>query len=252
MKSRDPLLELSELRKCYGDVCALDGLDLSVDRGQVVGLLGPNGAGKTTALHVLLGLLEPTSGRSSVLGLDPLRHRARVAERVNFSSAYVQLPSNLTVDENLGIFADLYGVRGAAGRIGRLLELFEVAHLRGRLVGALSAGEKTRVNLCKCLLNDPELLLLDEPTASLDPEMADTVRRTLRRIQLERGIGILYTSHNMPEVEEICDHIVFIHRGRVIARGAPAEVLRTFESSSLEQVFIKIVRGGDLVEEPRP
>lgn len=241
------LIFTENLCKSYTDTRALENLNLVLERGQIIGLLGPNGAGKTTAIHILLGLLAPTRGRVEVLGLSPLRDRHRIASRINFSSAYVQLPSNLKVIENMRIFAGLYTVPDAAKKIESLLELFEIRHLRKRLTGALSSGEKTRLNLAKCLLNDPELLLLGEPTASLDPEMADTVRKTLRRIQKERNMGILYTSHNMPEVEEICDKILFIHEGKTIAEGTPAEVLKAFDSRTLDQVFIKIVRSGDLV-----
>ncbi len=253
MKSMRPenesgdLIVAKKLTKKYSDVVALDGLDLTLRRGEIVGLLGPNGAGKTTAIHMLVGLLEPTSGEASVLGMSPLRQRHEIAKRSNFSSAYVQLPSNLTVGENMRIYAMLYGVRDAKKKIAELLELFEIADLTKRATGKLSSGEKTRVNLAKCLLNDPELLLLDEPTASLDPEMADTVRKTLRGIQRDKGIGILYTSHNMPEVEELCNRILFIHEGRLVTQGTPVEVMKNFQSGNLEQVFIKIVRRGDFV-----
>jgi ABC-2 type transport system ATP-binding protein len=236
-----------ELCKDYPEIRALDRLSFSLKAGEILGLLGPNGAGKTTAIHILLGLLEATSGEASVIGLSPLRDRYKISNRVNFSSAYVQLPSNLKVIENLKVFAGLYAVKQPIKKIDSLLELFEIAHLKNRLAGALSAGEKTRLNLAKCFLNDPELLLLDEPTASLDPEMADTVRKTLKKIQRERGMGILYTSHNMPEVEEICDRVLFIHEGKTIAQGAPNDIIREFGQKSLEEVFIKIVRGGDVV-----
>ena len=242
-----PLISAKNLRKQYGDTQALQDLTFTLNRGEIVGLLGPNGAGKTTAIHIMLGLLEPTGGEIRVFGLSPLTQRHEISRRLNFSSAYVQLPSNLKVSENLMIFSKLYGVRHARKKTTQLLELFEISHLKDRITGALSSGEKTRVNLAKCLLNDPELLLLDEPTASLDPEMADTVRKTLKRIQRETQTGILYTSHNMPEVEELCDRIYFIHEGRLIASGTPAEVLKTFESQNLEEVFIKIVRSGDFI-----
>ena len=242
-----PLISAEKLSKQYGDTRALDGLSFELAAGEIVGLLGPNGAGKTTAIHIMLGLLEATGGDIRVFGLSPLTRRHEISRRLNFSSAYVQLPTNLKVSENLAIFSKLYGVRDAQKKIARLLELFEIAHLKNRLTGALSSGERTRVNLAKCLLNDPELLLLDEPTASLDPEMADTVRKILKRVQRETNTGILYTSHNMPEVEELCDRIYFIHEGRLIASGTPAEVLKTFESRNLEQVFIKIVRSGDFI-----
>ena len=245
------LIRADKLRKQYDDALALDSLSLSVSSGEIVGLLGPNGAGKTTAIHIFLGLLAPTSGQALVFGKDPLVYRNELAKRMNFSSAYAQLPSNLKVSENMTIFAKLYQVPAAKKKIASLLELFEIAHLENRVTGALSSGEKTRLNLAKCLLNDPRLLLLDEPTASLDPEMADTVRTILKKIQKETSVGILYTSHNMPEVEEICNRIYFIHEGRLIADGTPREVLSSFESKTLDQVFIKIVRSGDLVSQKK-
>ncbi len=243
----DELISSKALCKHYKDAVALSDLSLSVSSGEIVGLLGPNGAGKTTAIHIFLGLLSPTSGEVRVFGKDPLKHKHELSKRLNFSSAYAQLPSNLRVRENLNIFAKLYNTPSPKKKIESLLELFEVGHLRDRVTGALSSGEKTRVNLAKCLLNDPKLLLLDEPTASLDPEMADTVREVLKKIQRETKVGILYTSHNMPEVEAICNRIYFIHEGKLIASGAPADVLKSFDSPSLDQVFIKIVRSGDLI-----
>lgn len=242
-----PLIETKNLCKVYPETKALDNLSLSLNRGEILGLLGPNGAGKTTAIHILLGLLTPTSGEVTVFGTAPLKNRYSIAKRLNFSSAYAQLPSNLKVIENLTIFSKIYNVRQYREKINTLLELFEVSHLKNRLTGVLSAGEKTRLNLAKCFLNDPELLLLDEPTASLDPEMADTVRKTLKKIQVEKNMGIIYTSHNMPEVEEICDRILFIHEGRTIAAGSPKDIIANFKSNTLEQVFIKIVRSGDLI-----
>jgi ABC-2 type transport system ATP-binding protein len=239
------LLQANDVCKSYNDTKALDNLSLSLKSGEILGLLGSNGAGKTTAIHIFLGLLTPTSGDVSVFGLSPLKDRHRIAKRLNFSSAYVQLPSNLKVIENMVIFSKIYNVKKPKEKIQSLLELFEITHLKNRVTGALSSGEKTRLNLAKCLLNDPELLLLDEPTASLDPEMADTVRTTLKKIQMERNIGIIYTSHNMPEVEKICDRILFINEGKKIAEGTPAEILKSFDSSTLEQVFIKIVRDRD-------
>ena len=246
-KIMQSLISAKDLRKEYPGTKALDGLSLELVPGEIVGLLGPNGAGKTTAIHIVLGLLSPTGGEIRVFGLSPITHRHEIAKRLNFSSAYVHLPTNLKVTESLSIFAKLYNVRKARQKISKLLDLFEISHLKSRLVGALSSGEKTRVNLAKCLLNDPELLLLDEPTASLDPEMADTVRKSLKKIQRETKAGILYTSHNMPEVEEICDRIYFIHEGHLIASGTPPEVVKSFASRDLEQVFIKIVRAGDFV-----
>ncbi len=242
-----PAVIAKDLCKVYPETKALDELSFTLNRGEILGLLGPNGAGKTTAIHILLGLLAPTSGSVSVFGLSPLKDRQAISQKINFSSAYVQLPSNLKVIENLTIFSKIYHVKDHKKKIEELLELFEVGDLKNRITGALSSGEKTRLNLCKALLNNPLLLFLDEPTASLDPEMADTVRKTLKKIQKEKNIGMLYTSHNMPEVEEICDRVIFIHDGKTIAQGTPGTIMKTFEMSNLEQVFIKIVRSGDLI-----
>jgi ABC-2 type transport system ATP-binding protein len=240
-----PLAAATAITKIYGSTEALKGVSFTVQPGEILGFLGPNGAGKTTAIHILLGLLAPTSGEVKVFGLSPLTRRHEVSKRFNFSSAYVQLPSNLKVIENMNVFSRLYGVKNRRQKVASLLKLFEIEHLSDRVTGALSSGEKTRLNLAKCLLNDPELLLLDEPTASLDPEMADTVRTTLKNAQLQSGMGIVYTSHNMPEVEKLCDRVLFIHEGATIAAGTPGEVLRDFGSKTLEEVFIKIVRSRD-------
>ena len=237
------LVVTHNLGKRYPDTQALDQLTLHLGEGEILGIIGPNGAGKTTAIHILLGLLTPTSGQVSVLGMSPLTERHKIAGQINFSSAYVSLPSNLKVSENLKIFSKLYNVPNPSEKIQMLLELFGIESLQNRLTGALSSGEKTRLNLCKALLNDPKLLLLDEPTASLDPEVADRVRKTLREIQQKKKIGVIYTSHNMAEVEEICDRVLFLHHGKTIAQGSPLEVMKHFGSSTLDEVFIKVVRG---------
>ncbi len=246
------LIQTKELCKNYNGMLALDRLNLHLRQGEILGLLGPNGAGKTTAIHILLGLLTASSGEVSVLGMSPLRDRHRIASRINFSSAYTNLPTNLKVKETLSIYAKLYGIKNAKQKIAQLLDMFEVGHLRDRIYGALSSGEKTRLNLVKSFLNDPELLLLDEPTASLDPEVADRVRKILKGIQKERNLGIIYTSHNMPEVEEMCDRIIFINKGQTIAQGTAGEIKATFNSKTLDQVFIKIVRGDLVSKEEAP
>ena len=238
----DLVLEASNLCKVFGSVRALDNANLSVRRGEFIGLAGPNGAGKTTLIHILLGLVTPSSGIARMFGLCPMRQRHLIAPRLNFASAYATLPTNLTLLENMRIFAGIYNIARPDEKIASLLELFGIAHLRKRVTGALSSGEKTRLNLCKALLNDPELLLLDEPTASLDPEMADTVRRTLTSIHTEKNMGVLYTSHNMQEVERMCSQVHFISHGRIIEHGAPAEVIARMGCSSMEEVFIKVVR----------
>jgi len=224
----------------------VDGLSFTVARGEIFGLLGPNGAGKTTTIQLLLGLTTPTSGEIRVLGLPLLERRREILQRSNFSSAYVSLPSNLTVRENLEVFARLYGVADRRRRIAEVLELFEISDTLKRLTGALSSGQATRLNLCKAFLNDPEVLFLDEPTASLDPDIAEKVRATLQRIQRERSVTMLYTSHNMREVEILCDRVLFLSRGRAVREGTPAEVLAASHAESLEELFIAIARDGDV------
>jgi ABC-2 type transport system ATP-binding protein len=242
------VLQIRELTKRFDDVMAVDGLSFSVARGEIVGILGANGAGKTTTLQMILGLVRPTSGRIEIFGRDHEQHRVEILRRMNFSSVGVNLPMNLTVAENLWIFAKLYGVKDAWRRLDGLLNLMEIQHLRHAVTGSLSSGEVSRVNLCKALLNRPELLLLDEPTASLDPDIADKVRKILRRVQQEDGVAILYTSHNMRDIEEICDRVLFLRAGRLTAEGTPAQVVEQFRTRNLEEVFIRIARSGEVVD----
>lgn len=242
-----PLL-VEGLTKTYDAVTALDGLSFAVERGEIFGLLGPNGAGKTTAMHIIMGVLAPTSGTVRLLGLSPFHDRARIYPRINFSSAYTQLPYNLKIETNLKIFADLYDVPSPEVKIRGLLETFKLTHRLGQKTGVLSSGEQTRLNLCKALLNDPEILFLDEPTASLDPDIAELVRENLKAFQKSRGLTIVYTSHNMDEVEALCDRVLFVHQGRKIIDGTPAQVNAHFKQESLEKVFIHLARSGDILE----
>ena len=248
----EPIVQVEHLRKEFNGTVAVADVSFTVARGEIVGLLGANGAGKTTTIQVLLGLTTPTAGRLRVFGQDFEPHRIEILQRANFSSAYTALPANLKVWENLLVFAKLYGVRDHRQKTDELLALLEIGHLKKMITGNLSSGESTRVNLCKALLNDPELLLLDEPTASLDPDIADKVRKILCRIQRERPISMIYTSHNMRDVEEICDRVLFLHKGRVIAEGTPQEVIDRFNQKSLEDVFITVARSGDLYGAERP
>ncbi|MCP5546689.1 MAG: ABC transporter ATP-binding protein [Akkermansiaceae bacterium] len=238
-----PILRADRLVKRFGSFTALDGLSFEVAPGESLGLLGVNGAGKTTAMNLLLGLTTPTSGTVEVFGMEFWKHRTEILRRINFSSAYTNLPSNLLVWQNLLVFARLYRVPHPKQRIDELLELLDITHLRKSVTGRLSAGESTRVNLAKALLNQPRLLLLDEPTASLDPDIADRVRKLLRKLQAETGISILYTSHNMRDIEEVCDRLIFLHHGKVLAEGTPKEVHARFHRESLEDLFIGIARG---------
>lgn len=244
-----PVVEIKNLRKTFGGKTAIEDLSFTVGQGEILGFLGPNGAGKTTAIQILLGLITPTSGTVSVFGMDLNKYRVQILQRCNFSSAYVMLPHNLKVWENLLVFAQLYGVRNPIKKIDSLLELLDMQHHRNAITGKLSSGEQTRINLCKALLNDPELLLLDEPTASLDPDISDKVRKLLRRVQRERKISMIQTSHNMRDVEEVCDRIIFVNKGRIMAEGTPDQILQKFDQASLEEVFIHISRSGDLIAE---
>lgn len=241
------VVQISDLKKEFDGTTAVAGISFTVARGETVGILGPNGAGKTTLIQMMLGLLTPTSGAISIFGKALEQNRIQILQRVNFSSAYSNLPHNLKVWENLLIFSELYEIKNPRQKAADLLELFEITHLKDKITGQLSSGESTRVNLCKSLLNDPELLLLDEPTASLDPDIADKVRKLLRRIQMDQNITLISTSHNMRDVQEVCDRVLFLNRGRVIAEGSPAQIVEQFEQSSLEDAFIYIARSGDLL-----
>ncbi len=235
-------ISVQHLTKRFGPTTVVDDVSFSVAPGEIIGFLGPNGAGKTTTIGMLLGLLRPTAGQVRIFGLPMPAERRRILSRVNFTSPYVSLPGNLSVGENLTVFARLYGVRNAAARIDALLDRFGLGAMRDRTTGRLSSGEGTRLGLVKALLNDPEVLFLDEPTASLDPDGAARVREALRGIREERGMTIFYTSHNMQEVERLSDRILFLHHGRIIAEGPPGDVLRRFERDTLEHMFLDLAR----------
>jgi len=236
------IIAVKDLRKAFGKTVAVDGISFTVKRGEIFGLLGPNGAGKTTTIAMLLGLLTATDGTIMILDHSMPRHRRQILSRVNFSSPYVNMPYGLPVMTNLRIFARLYTVPRAEQKIRELAETFGVAHLLSRRTMTLSSGETARVNLLKAFLNDPEILFLDEPTAALDPEAADTVRSLLLRLQKERGMTLFYTSHNMQEVERLSDRIIFLHRGKIIAEGTPDSVMRQFNQGTLEDFFISLAR----------
>ncbi len=236
-------ITVQDLVKSYGPVRAVDGISFSVPLGSTTALLGGNGAGKTTTLSMLLGLLLPSSGSIRVLGEDVAHHRHRVLPRLNFSSPYVDLPHRLTVAENLTVYAHLYGVRGVKARIRALAEELDLLNLLDRPAGKLSAGQKTRVALAKAMLNEPELLLLDEPTASLDPDTADWVRGYFQAYQRRTGATILLASHNMTEVERLCDHVLMLKAGRIVDQGAPGALIARYGRATMEEVFLDIARG---------
>ena len=241
----DAVIEVEGLAKSFGGVPAVDGLTFSVARGSTTALLGANGAGKTTTLSMLLGLLIPSAGRITVLGEDMLRHRYRVLPRMNFTSPYVDLPHRLTVAQNLIVYGRLYGIRNIKARVARIADELGITPLLKRPTGNLSAGQKTRVALAKSLLNEPDLLLMDEPTASLDPESADTIRAYLVAYQRRTGATILLASHNMAEVERICNDVIMLRAGRLVDRGQPAELIARHGRSTMEEVFLAIARNED-------
>jgi ABC-2 type transport system ATP-binding protein len=240
--SPDLVIEVNGLTKRYDAVLAVDGLSFAAPAGATFGLLGGNGAGKTTTIAMLLGLLLPTSGSIRVLGHDMLRDRFAALARMNFSSPYVSLPSRLTVRENLRVYGHLYSVRRIDARIAQLAVELDLSALLDRPVGQLSAGQKTRVALAKALINRPELLLLDEPTASLDPDTGDLVRSWLERYRADTGCTILLASHNMAEVERLCSHVLMMKRGRIVDRGSPQDLLDRYGRDDLEEVFLDIAR----------
>jgi ABC-2 type transport system ATP-binding protein len=238
----EPVIQVESLVKRYGATVAVDGVCFAVGQGVTAALLGGNGAGKTTTLSILLGLLLPTSGTVRVFGEDVLRHRYRVLPRMNFSSPYVDLPHRLTVRQNLNIYARLYGVPRRAERIARLAADLQIDRLLDRPSGKLSSGQKTRVAIAKALLNEPELLLLDEPTASLDPDTGDWVRGYLEDYRDCTGATILLASHNMAEVERLCSEVMMMREGRIVDRGSPDDLIDRYGRANLEEVFLHIAR----------
>ncbi|MCR4328573.1 MAG: ABC transporter ATP-binding protein [Patescibacteria group bacterium] len=236
------IIKVNNLVKRFGNVTAVDGISFDMHEGDITGLLGPNGAGKTTTIQMILDVITPTSGEIRIFDLDMKHHREEILSKTNFSSPYVTLPNSLKVWENLNVFAGLYGVRNSGAKIKELVEQFDLVDSLSKLTSKLSTGQLTRLNLVKALLNDPRLLLLDEPTASLDPDIADRVQHMLLKIRKEKGITILYTSHNMKEVEALCDRVIFINHGKIVDDGTPADLVKKYGHEDLNDVFLHIAR----------
>lgn len=236
-------ISVRDLVKEYKAVRAVDGISFDVPHGSVTALLGGNGAGKTTTIAMLLGALLPTSGRVQMLGQDMSKNRFRALARMNFSSPYADLPKKLTVRENLRIYGRLYGVAGIEKRIAQLAEELDLGEFIDRGLGKLSAGQQTRASLAKSLVNAPDLLLLDEPTASLDPDTADRIRGYLQDYCKRTGMTILLASHNMKEVERLCDNVLMMKRGHIVDRGTPAALVARYGRRDLEEVFLDVARG---------
>ena len=240
---QSPPIAVERLVKIYKTVAAVDGISFSLAPGTITALLGGNGAGKTTTIASIMGLITPTSGRVSVLGAQMPHQRYRVLQRMNFESPYVEVPMRLTVRQNLTVFGKLYDVENLRQRIAELGHELDLVDLLDRTTGNLSAGQKTRVSLAKALINSPDVLLLDEPTASLDPDTADWVRDRLERYCRDRHATVLLASHNMSEVERLCERVIMLKRGRIEDDDTPAKLLRRYGRSTLEEVFLDVARG---------
>jgi ABC-2 type transport system ATP-binding protein len=233
---------VASLSKKYGGTMAVDGISFDVARNEIVGLLGPNGAGKTTTINMILGVLEPTSGSIRIEGIDVAKQRSKALECTNFAAVYAPLPGNLTVYQNLRVFGLIYDVDHLSSRIHGLLKEFELERFRDVKAGVLSSGEQTRLCLAKAMLNEPHLLLLDEPTASLDPATAQDIRGKIREFANQRQCGVLWTSHNMYEVEDVCDRVLLLARGKILLEGDPKTLPRQHGMDTLEELFIAVAR----------
>ncbi len=236
------VLAVEGLRKVYGRTLAVDGVSFEVGRNEIVGLLGPNGAGKTTIINMILGVLEPTAGTIRVEDIDIAVQRSQALARTNFAAVYAPLPGNLTVSQSLRFFGLIYAVNGLSNRIEQVLGQFDLEHFRNTKCGVLSSGEQTRAGLAKAMLNQPHLLLLDEPTASLDPAAARDIRTKIREFAGRETVGILWTSHNMYEVENVCDRVLFLSHGKILLEGDPRSLPREHGKQTLEELFITVAR----------
>ena len=237
-----PVLEVRNLTKTFGDFTAVNGISFALHPGEILGVLGPNGAGKTTTMHMLLGLITPTSGTISMFGMDLETHREAILQQVNFSSTYMSMPQSLTVEENLWVVARLYGLPDVQRKIDDIVKKLEMGEFRHKVTRKLSSGQMTRLTLAKAFLTEPKILFLDEPTASLDPDIAHKIRALLKDEQRASGLSVLYTSHNMREMEEMSDRIIFLQKGNLVAEGTAAQIVSRFGQTDLEDVFLKLAR----------
>jgi ABC-2 type transport system ATP-binding protein len=237
-----PIVEVQGLTKRFGDFTAVNGVSFEIQQGEILGLLGPNGAGKTTTIQMLLGLITPTSGTVRMFGKDMASHREEILSQVNFSSTYISMPYSLTVEENLRVVARLYNLKQIDRRIDDVVKKLEMGEFRNKVTRKLSSGQLNRLTLAKAILTEPKVLLLDEPTGSLDPDIAHKTRALLKDVRRSAGLSILYTSHNMREMEEMSDRIIFLQRGQIVAQGTAREIVTRFGQSDLEEVFLKIAR----------
>ena len=236
------IIEIIELKKIYNKTIVVDNLNFKIQKGQIIGLLGPNGCGKSTTIGMMLGLIKPTSGSVIIKNKNIENNRTNLLEKMNFISPYVELPKKLTVQENLKVYAQLYGVKDVKEKIDNLMEKLNLTDFKSRNTGELSSGQKNRVSLAKALINDPEILLLDEPTASLDPDVGDYIRSFLEEFTSNKGATILLASHNMNEVERLCHEVMMMKNGKIIDRGTSSDLISKHGRKNLEEVFLKIAR----------
>jgi ABC-2 type transport system ATP-binding protein len=234
------ILSVRRLAKTYGALKAVDDVSFEVAPGEIVGLVGPNGAGKTTTINMILGVLEPTAGRIEIEGVDLAAERSRALSRTNFTAVYAPLPGNLTVEQNLRVFGMIYAVEHLSDRIEELLKAYDLARYRRSKAGVLSSGEQTRLGLAKAMLNRPRLLLLDEPTASIDPSSARDIRAGIAGMVEAGHCGVLWTSHNMYEVEAVCDRVMFLSRGKILLEGDPKTLPEAHGAASLDDLFVAV------------
>ena len=236
------IIEINELKKIYNKTIAVDNLNFKIKKGQIIGLLGPNGSGKSTTIGMMLGLIKPTSGSVIIKNKNIENNRTNLLEKMNFISPYVELPKKLTVEENLKVYARLYGVKNVKEKIDNLMEKLNLIDFKSRKTGELSSGQKNRVSLAKALINDPEILLLDEPTASLDPDVGDYIRSFIEEFTSNKSSTILLASHNMNEVERLCHEVMMMKNGKIIDRGTSSDLIIKHGRKNLEEVFLKIAR----------
>jgi len=237
-----PAIEINNLNKKYKKAYAVKDINFKIDKGKTIGLLGPNGCGKSTTIGMMLGLIKPTSGTVLINGKDIEKNRTNILQKMNFISPYIELPKKLTIEENLNVYGRLYGVKDLKNKILELMEKLNLTEFGKRKTGELSSGQKNRVSLAKALINDPEILLLDEPTASLDPDVGDYVRGIIENFSSKNGSTILLASHNMNEVERLCDEVLMMNKGKIIDKGKSKDLINKHGRKNLEEVFLKIVR----------
>ena len=237
-----PIVEVRNLTKRFGDFVAVDNISFDIHEGEILGVLGPNGAGKTTTIHMLLGLITPTSGSIRIFGLDLAQHRETILRQINFSSTYISMPFSLTTEENLRVIARLYGLSNISKRIDDVIKKLDMQEFRSKLTRKLSSGQMSRLTLAKAVMTEPKVLLLDEPTASLDPDITQKIKAFLKEYRRSENLSILYTSHNMREMEEMSDRIIFLQRGKIVAEGTAQGIVERFGQRDLEEVFLKLAR----------